>query len=342
MALLSLALAGCGTVPPLSWPGISVDEANGTVFLAYTNRVTALNGDSGSVIWEYPAQNDNSFNTFAAPVLADGQLLVSGYDHVLYSLNPENGVENWNFAGGSNRYIASPTVGADGHIFAPNADHNLYALDAEGGLLWTFSSQQPQWGQPATDGSAVFLTALDHNLYAVDAASGDQLWSLDLGGTLVGSPLLSDGVLYAGTLNSEVVAVDAASGAELWRTSTAGWVWGAPAISEGQLLVGDLSGFLYALDPGSGDELWQLDTGGSITGTPLVHNDNIYLVNEAGRAISISLDGDINWNQNFNTELYGSMVAAGDLLLFGQHNHTTTVVALNQSGSTVWTYPQDH
>lgn len=340
LTLLTLALSACGTVPPLSWPGITADEANGRVYLAYASHVTALNSDSGSQIWQYPAEN-GSFSSFAAPVLSDDELLVSGYNNTLYSLNPANGVENWNFAGASNHFIGSP-LAADGHIFASNSDHNLYALDANGALLWTFSSGQPQWGQPAFDGNAVYVASLDHNLYAVNAANGEELWSLDLGGTLVSSPLLHEGVIYIGTLNSEVVAVDATNGSELWRTATAGWVWGTPALFESQLLVGDLSGFLYSLDPVSGEQLWQVDTDGSITGTPLVHNENIYVLNEAGRVLSLSLDGNINWNQDFNAELYGSVVTAGDLILFGQHNNTTTLVALNESGSTVWTYPQDN
>lgn len=338
LGLLSLALTACGTVPPLSWPGLEVDEANGRVYLAYQDKVTALNATSGTPAWEFPTDNNN-FTTFADPVLADGMLYVGGYDNVFYALNPANGTQAWSTATAASKYIASPL--ADGErIYAANADHQLYALDLTGSLLWTFGTSHPLWGTPALDDGVLYVGALNHFMYAVDAASGEELWSSDTGGTLVSGPLLNEGVLYTGTFNSEVLALNAEGGEVLWRFTTDGWVWGTPALYDGQLLVGDLSGILYSLDPATGRENWRLDTGGSITGTPLGQGDNLYVINEAGRVLSIGLDGSVIWNQDFGTELYGSAVAVGDLILVAQHNNTTTLVALNDSGTRVWQFPQ--
>ncbi|HRN50243.1 MAG TPA: PQQ-like beta-propeller repeat protein [Anaerolineales bacterium] len=339
LGLLSLALSACGTVPPLSWPGIEVNEADGHVYLAYQNKVTALNAESGTPVWEFPTENNKNFSTFADPVLANGQLYFGGYDAVFYALNPANGSQAWSLAEADSKYIASPIVDGE-RIYAANADHNLYAMDTEGTLLWTFATSHPQWGTAALADGVVYVSSLNHFVYALDANSGEELWAADTGGTLVSGPLLSEGVLYTGTFNSEVVAVDTDGGDVLWRFTTDGWVWGAPALHDGQLLVGDLSGILYALDPASGAELWRLETGGSITGTPLVFNERIYVINEAGRVLSIGLDGNILWNQDFGTELYGSAVAAGDLILVAQHNNTTTLIALNDSGTRVWQFPQ--
>ncbi|QYK51731.1 MAG: PQQ-binding-like beta-propeller repeat protein [Anaerolineales bacterium] len=341
LSLLSLALSACGTVAPLSWPGIHVDEANSRVYVAYQNNITALNSQSGASVWAFPTERDNGFTAFAEPALGDGQLFFGGYNHNFYAVTPANGALEWSFDGAEGQFIASPLVDGE-RIYASNADHNLYTFDHAGVLLWTFTTTHPQWGKPALGDGVVYISSLNHFLYALDAESGQVLWTLDTGGTLAAGPLLHEGVLYIGSFNSEVLAVDAAGGEVLWRVPTDGWVWGTPAMYEGQLLLGDLSGFLYSLDPASGAQNWTLETGGSITGTPLGLNDSIYVINEAGRVISASLDGAIQWNQDFGTELYGSAVAAGDLILVGQHNNTTTVIAVNESGSRVWAFPSNN
>jgi len=339
LGLLSLALSACGTVPPLSWPGLAVDEANGRIYLAYQNKLTALNSQSGTPVWEFPTENNKNFSVFADPVVANGQLYFGAYDHVFYALDPANGMQTWSFGAADSRYIASPLVDGE-RIYAANADHHLYALDQDGTLLWTFTTSHPQWGTPALGAGVLYLGSLNHFLYAVDANSGVQQWATDTGGTLVSGPLLHEGMLYTGTFNSEVLALDAGSGEVQWRVTTDGWIWGTPALYEGQLLVGDLNGILYSLDPVSGAENWRLDTGGSLTGTPLGLNGHIYVINEAGRVISVTPEGNIAWNQDFGTELYGSAVASGDLILVSQHNNTTTLVAVNESGTRVWQFPQ--
>jgi outer membrane protein assembly factor BamB len=349
LGFFALFLSACGSVGPASWPGISVDDSSNTVYVAYNQQLYALQGDNGAERWRFPAKRVSSFSIFAAPELsADGQLLFGGYDHLFYSIDPTSGQENWIFPnpndinssdkGASNRYIASPLKEGES-IFAPNSNGILYALSSSGQLLWTFGTDQPMWGQPASDGELVYVTSLDHHLYALNAQSGQQIWGEDLGGTLVGQAVLNEGVLYVGTLNSEVVAIDAANGHVLWRATTDGWVWGSPTYYQGQILVGDLKGKLYALDAASGREVWSLDTQGAITGGPLVGNDHIYVVNEEGKVLSVSLQGKLEWTKTFVAKLYGSPVAAGDLLMVSEINKDGTIImALDQNGDLVWSY----
>jgi len=93
-ALTALTLSACassGALTASSWPGLS---ANGeSAYLAANQFIYAVDTANGSIRWTYPAGKGDSKKTFfAAPVLtADGQLLISGYDNVLYSLSPETG-----------------------------------------------------------------------------------------------------------------------------------------------------------------------------------------------------------------------------------------------------------
>jgi outer membrane protein assembly factor BamB len=338
-ALIALILSACGGAPTAaSWPGITVDEVIGAVYVAYGQHVYALNAENGSEQWRFPAERQNKFTVFSAPALTeDGQLLFGAYDHIFYSIDAADGSQNWAFEGASNRYIGSP-LSTEAGIFVSNADHNLYALDASGDLQWTFSSLQPQWSHPFEYTGAVYVPSLDHHLYSVDAQTGQELWNADLGGTLVSDAVVADEVAFIGTLNSEMLGIDASNGNVLWRTPTEGWVWGTPTLYDGVLYAGDLEGVLYAFEPTNGTELWRVDTEGPITGSPLVVDDHIYIVNEAGRVMSITLDGDVTWTKTFDAKLYGSAAAAGELILFGQPNNTTLLIALDQNGNTVWSF----
>jgi len=344
LAALSLFLAACGSsVAAGSWPGITYDETRSLVYVAYNQSVHALQIENGLERWKFPVEPQGGFATYAAPQLTeDGQLIIGGYNNTLYSLNPENGALNWPFAEAGNRYIGSALAIGE-LIFAPNADQRLYILDGQGNLVNTFPTQDPQWGQPASDGSSVYLTSMDHFLYALDAQSGEELWKLDLEATIVGSPALgADGMLYIGTLDHTLFAVDAQSHREVWRMPTKGWVWATPLILGGQLFVGDLDGIFYGVDAASGVETWRVDTGGAITATPALFNDSLYIGNEAGRLFSISLDGrsrELALPEAYQGPYYSSPIVAGDLLLLGLTNNPSILVALDEAGSIVWSFP---
>jgi len=340
LLLLGLLLTACGSgVGAVSWPGITIDEESGTAYVAYNQAVYALQIENGAQRWRFPAENQANFTTFAPPQLTeDGQLLVSGYDQTLYSVNPENGNPGWTFAGATNRFIGSPLVAA-GLIYAPNSDNRLYTLATNGELQWTFSSQQPLWSQPILVDEMLIVSSMDHNVYGVDTGSGEQIWSLDAGGAMVSNPTLGEGgIVYVGTLNRQVLAIDSSRGRLIWSHDAPDWVWGAPTYFDGQLFAGDLTGTVIVLDAATGQELWSVDTEGAITGSPLVMNDHIYVVNENGQVISFTLDGTIQWTQTIEAKLYGSPVAAGNLILVGVGTSEALVVALDENGDTAWTF----
>lgn len=343
LVALSLLLSACGSAfEASSWPGITYDEASQIVYLAYNQQVYALQAENGVESWRFPPEPNNNVTFFAPPALGeDGQLIVSGYDNALYSLDPSrNGAQNWAFEGARNRFIAPPLSNAEG-IFAPNSDHTLYALTPEGEPQWTFTSREPQWGGAASDGDTIFLPSMDHMLYALDAQTGDLLWEQDLGGTVVGSPALSqDGMLYIGTFGREVVAVSARNGSVQWRSPTEDWVWGAPTLADGVVYAGDLQGNVYAFDAEDGNELWRVSASSAVTGSPLVFNEHIYVSSESGEVLSIDLEGRIQWTQSFTGQAYSSPVAAGELILIGlvESESGKILLALDGNGSEVWSF----
>jgi outer membrane protein assembly factor BamB len=212
-------------------------------------------------------------------------------------------------------------------------------LDANGALQWSFASEQPLWSQPILVGETLVVSSMDHKVYGINSSSGDEIWSLDAGGALVSNPTLGeDGMIYVGTLDKQVLAIDPSRGRTVWSYDAPGWVWGSPTYFDGQLFAADLEGTVIALDAATGRELWSVDTEGAITGGPLVLNEHLYVVNENGQVISLTLDGTIQWTKTIEAALYGSPVAAGDLVLVGVGTAEALVVAMDENGDTVWTF----
>jgi len=345
VVLLSLVLSACGSATGASsWPGITVDQENNAVYVAYNQHVYALDAETGRESWRYPAESDNGISFYAAPELsADGQLLVAGYDQQLYSLDTQaNGRLNWQFTSAGNRYIGSPLTD-DAGMYAPNSDRSLYALSSQGQLNWTFESLDAQWAAPVSDGERLYLPSLDHNVYALDRQNGSLQWQQDLGAGIVGRPAIDDsGRLFVGTFGSELVSMNTSNGVVQWRTNTEGWVWGGPSYFEGNLYAADIEGNVYAFDADRGQELWSVSTNGAITGAPLVANDHVYVSTENGQVMSIGIDGVIQWTQTVEGQAFSSPALSGDLILIGLVDGEAVVLALDFNGNTVWSFtPQN-
>jgi outer membrane protein assembly factor BamB len=358
LILTASFLSGCtaGSTLPSGWPGLLVNENTG--YLANNEFVYAINLENGNLKWKYPADKAEKGKAFyASPVLTeDGQqLIVGGYDHVLYSLDPNNGTVLWTFpvinadgekaeGGANDRYIASPLVTSEG-IFAPNADGFLYALDLQGNQLWPpFKNSQPLWAQPVTDGKCqcMYVSSMDHTLYAVDTATGEQIWqSPDLGAAVVASPTYDEnGTLFVGTFGNEMLALDSANGNILWRASTTDWVWSSAPQQAGTIYFGDIKknqGTFYALTT-SGNEKWQKQTDGSITGAPLLVNDQVFFGTEAGSIYAMDLDGNPAWNTTVSGRIYSPILNSGDTLFVTPAEGDALLIAMTNAGSIKWSF----
>ena len=134
LMMLLTACAGRSSMVASGWASVTADE--NTAYLAFNTQIIAVNLANGTEVWRYPAEAEANITFYAPPVLTeDGQLIAGSYNHVLYSLNPQNGQLNWKFEGATGRYIDSPLVTST-NIFAPSADHNLYALSLNGQSIW--------------------------------------------------------------------------------------------------------------------------------------------------------------------------------------------------------------
>jgi outer membrane protein assembly factor BamB len=350
LILAAIFLSGCtGGTLPSGWPGLLIDENTG--YLAVGNYVYAVNLENGSLKWKFPDKVDKTKTFFAAPVMTeDGkQLIVGGYDHILYSLDPNLGTILWQFprnpkedtVKASDRYIASPFVSSQG-IFAPNADGFLYALDLNGNQLWPpFQTSGPLWAQPVTDGkcNCLYVSSMDHYMYAVDPSTGKQIWqSQDLGAAVVASPTYDEnGTLFVGNFGNEMLALDSATGSTKWHSPTTDWVWSSAPQENETIYFGDLEGSLYALTT-SGNPKWNKQMDGPITGTPLLTQDQIFVGTETGSINAMDHDGNPAWNATVPGKVYAPILSSGDTLYVTPSEGDALIIAMTTTGSIKWSF----
>ena len=322
------------------WAGLAADED--TVYVAYNTHVIAVNLANGTERWRFPIEADGNISFYASPAITeDGNLIVGGYDNVLYSINTANGQGQPLFNNAEGRYIGGALVNND-IIYAPSADHFLYALEMDGSLLWSYETKEPLWAKPSSlpGCDCVYLPAMDHHVYALDAQTGDLIWQTEsLGGAIVGTPTLSeDQQLYVGSFAKEVIALDAEDGNVLWRFPTNDWVWSGPAISGDTLYFGDLSGTFFALDRQNGTSEWQIQPGSAIVGKPLVREDGIYLTTEDGTVISVNSEGVIQWSLPFEANIQAGPIDTGEQIIVATSNPETLLISIDPSGVQKWTF----
>lgn len=345
--LLAGILSACGASgagAASSWPGLSAQD--GVAYLANNQHIYAIDTGTGSEKWRFPQEADRNITFFAQPFTSEnGQVIVGGFNNILYSLSAESGAQNWSFEDAGDRYIGG-AIQVDDMIYAPNADGHIYALNAAtGSLAWKFPEQGAVgalWSTPlfSPDCACVYVTSMDHSVYAIDGSSGDLLWSTDdLGGSIVGKPALGpDGTLYMGTFGRELVAIDSTNGNVLWRVPVTGWVWGGPILVEDQLYFGDLDGYFYSVSITERVINFQIQPDAAISESPLATEELIYFTTESGTLYGIEADGTIQRTQTLGGKLYTSPVIDGDTMLVASLGGDELLYAMNSAGVGKWNF----
>lgn len=319
-----------------SWPGITADQEK--VYVAYGSYVMAVNLRDGSLVWQYPQEAQNGYTFYAAPTLADGQLIAGTYSNILVSIHPDSGALNWEFNQAKGRYVASAVV-VGNTILAPSADYTLYALDLKGNLLWKFTTGQALWAAPLAEGEDIYLPSMDHFLYKLKVADGSSEWKTDLGGAAVSTPVAgTDGRVYVSTLGNEVLAVQTSDGGILWRFKADDVVWSNPVLVEDTLYFGDLKGKIYALDASNGSLKWSQEIGGSLIAAPAVKSDGILFADENGDLIAIGYGGQKLWTRTIGDTLYTAPLTTDGKILVAVTKGENLVVALDDNGNQLWKF----
>ncbi|MCA9968567.1 MAG: PQQ-binding-like beta-propeller repeat protein [Anaerolineales bacterium] len=138
-------------------------DANGVYYLAYTDRLVALDAGSGAARWQYPTENWSPGFAYA-----DGALYLGSDNAFVHAVDAESGVAQWRvpLSGVFNSPRGRPAVGQHRVYFQGN-DNGLYALDrATGQLVWQTAPQPRSRVAVAVEDGRLYLAGQDGTLYA--------------------------------------------------------------------------------------------------------------------------------------------------------------------------------
>ncbi len=132
-----------------------------------------------------------------------------------------------------------------------------YVSIAEPEVVWSQSvgESKTNFLVPAVVGQAVFAAGGD-TLYRFDAATGDELWSVELP-TNVSAGVGSDGYVVAlSTVKGELVVYDA-EGRKLWSQMLTSEMDSVPLVGNGLVVVRTADTRITAFDAMTGAQLWR-------------------------------------------------------------------------------------
>lgn len=242
---------------------------------------------------------------------------------------------------------------------------SVVALSPDGTLVWSRVSGYPPT-QVALKGGRLYFgenlarfrfpppQPVHYHLLAVDAASGAELWDLDLRNIgRVGDPAVGpDGTIYV-SIGNDLYAFNP-DGTEKWSLALEGqFVAAKPAIGpDGTLYVAytSIAGdeyFLYAIqDAGTtGLVLWSIPLAG-IGSSPVVDASGVIYVNtgDAGTLVAVNPNGTVKWEVDLGAPAYSPPAVQASFIYVGGSLYaigsppllTAEKTALDLNGPPVW------
>jgi outer membrane protein assembly factor BamB len=354
-------LAGCqGGSLHESWPGLLATD--GTLYVANLERIQALDAETGSAHWNFPAEDVKGVGPFyAAPVLASeegdhGVLLVAGFDRAVYALalgaTPrERPDELWRFTGAGGQYVATGVV-SNGLFIIGNGDGRVYAVRIEDGTsAWEFATRDRVWTAPVVVDGIVYVTSLDHHLYALDIETGELQWQLETRGAVAATPVFADGHLWIGDFASTMYQVDLEAREVVWTFEARNWLWSTPVLNGTVLYFADVGGNVYALDIEDRTMVWNepVSVDDVVHGQPALSEDGSMLFvagHEKGLIQAIDTEtGNIRQSWGIVPQNPGRL--PGDLVTDGVRLYAMPILVPARvqafslaAGDLLWTIPE--
>jgi outer membrane protein assembly factor BamB len=212
--------------------------------------------------------------------------------------------------------------------------------------------------QPVIAGGRVYAMDGGVQVSALDAATGSQIWQVDLkpkgerGNAFGGGPAFWNNRLYVSTGYAQVVALDPANGKVIWRHDVAAPIHSPPTVADGRVFAVTVDNELEALDAKDGHKLWSHngipETAGLIGGaSPAVQREIVIAPYTSGEVYALRVEnGRAVWSDNLAStrsinavaalaNIHGRPVIDRDRVIAVSHSGRMAAIDL-RSGDRVW------
>jgi outer membrane protein assembly factor BamB len=165
------------------------------------------------------------------------------------------------------------------------------------------------------DNGAVMLA---HTVFKVPGDKVRELWTKDIGSSVMGAPVLWENLVIVPSTERGVYALRLDTGKEVWRrTAQQGQILGRMAISGDRVFYG-AGRVVYACDAKTGKPVWQSSVGGTIVAGLILSGDKLFV--PAGEHKLVCLDalkGAILWEYPVGLPIIMEPAAEGNRVFFG-------------------------
>lgn len=143
----------------------------------------------------------------------------------------------------------------DGSAFVGSWDGTFSRLDlADGTEEWSFETGQVIMSNPGIDPDAgvVYFGSDDRHIHALETATGRELWSTNVGGSVIGSLSVTADCVLVGSYDRHLYALDKVTGDIRWRFEGVGHVTSEAVPHDGRIFFaerGDISSYWTDAEP---------------------------------------------------------------------------------------------
>lgn len=239
--------------------------SDGVVFAGGAAGVTALDLQTGKVIWENIRNHGEG--SAAEFVVMGNKLLVSSHWDALVALDKSTGKQLWENKDGDIRFRSSTPKPVDENTILVADSDAIMLVDANTGEIthksdlekYNFSSS----AQPVVDGTVAYIPTANHGIVAFDLNTKEILWECAVGKALV---------YTAPYTNGDAQTVEA-----------------TPVDCGDSLLFGASDGRLYRISKADGSVLGSASVGAPIFGKAAVTDTAYYTTDFAGRVSCVEV-----------------------------------------------------
>ncbi len=271
-----------------------------TIYYACGNRLYAVDRETGSLKWQYPADAPLNATILGQPVEGDGLVYIGASDGNVLALDMQTGSLRWVFTADS-APTARPVL-TDEALYIGTGRGEVYALNPRSG--------EPLWREPYRAGdfiagalvlaeNTLFFGTNNGQVHAITTAGGSRRWVFRLPApNYDAQPVYANNSVYV-TSNDLLIALNPNSGAARWTRKFNTEIRLAPAADEehivvttreNQIVVFDHNGRILA----GGREPIQLRY--EPLNAPVLHNGDLWVVTRRGTVLVYSIpDGQLKW-----------------------------------------------
>lgn len=287
---------------------------DGVIYFGAGSRLYAVNADTGTFRWCYPATETLTSNIRTSPAVGDKMVYFGAGDGRLYAVSTEDGSLVWSFVTRSN-ITSSPVLVGDILYFGSD-DRKLYALNAQTGEMeWKggFRTADGIASSPAViDGLAYFLST-DTILYAANTVSGRLSWATRIGsGSRHATPVVADNTIYLAAGNT-LFAMQSKSSRVKWSAPVPGEITTTPAVAKGIVYFAykDGKSSKFCALTSAGKLKWKepVEIGAPSYSSPIVVDDTVIVTANKGIILALDVEtGAIKWKYTVMPSIleYGS------------------------------------